>query len=95
MTAVTSCDISRPQFTVEDLVICPGDLYFNQLAQLSVGKIELCSFTCWVLERFVILATLTRDIQCVSLFEDAPVSHQMYNILIQNCFEITTVVSRK
>ena len=67
MTAVTSCDISIPQFTVEDLVIYLGDLYFNQLVHLSVEKIELCSFTCWVLEHFVILATLTRDIQCVSL----------------------------
>ena len=38
--------------------------------------------------------TNTRHSMC-KFIEDVPVSDQMYNILIQNCFEITTVVSRK
>ena len=55
VTAVTSCDILIPQVTVEDLVIYPGDLYFNQFVYLPVGTIELCSFTCWAPEHFAIL----------------------------------------
>lgn len=77
VTAVTSYDILIPHVTVEeDLVIYPGDLYFNQLVYLSVATIELCSFYLLGARTFC-----DSDFTTTCKFtEDASVSNQMYNV---------------
>ena len=80
VTAVTSCDILIPQVTVEDLVIYPGDLYFNQLVYSSVATIELCSFYLLGARTFCD-SDYTNTGHSICMFtEDASVSSQMYNV---------------